>query len=145
MSVKDGKMSVKKEKSVKKYRSRVGTILLLLLAFALSGCGRHSTIEVITEEKVYPEPDEVIGNLEAAGFEVESFGMFEELELETTRIKAVKGKEYLDICYHVPSEKDLDAIIEYYTDNYKQYNLVSNADIVFCYSGESVKTDAGLQ
>lgn len=120
-------------------------VVLLVLVFTISGCGNGSTIKIITEEKIYPQPDTVISNLENAGYTVERSGGFEGLDVETDRIKAINGDEYIDICYNVSSTADMDMIIEYYMDNYKKYNLVSDTDIVFCYSNDSVVESAGLQ
>lgn len=89
--------------------------------------------------------DAVAESLESAGFEVERSGVFEGLDIETTRIKAVNGDDYLDICYHVPSADDMDEIVTYYTQNYKKYNLVSGTDVVYCYSSDSVEETAGLR
>lgn len=118
---------------------------LLLLTLLLSGCGSKSASELIEEKKSYPEPQEVISNLEENNYQVESYESFEDLGINAVRIKAVKDDEYLDICYDVLSEDDLNKIIEYYVENYKNYNLISNVDIVFCYSSEIVIENAGLQ
>lgn len=129
----DGMKMIKKIESI---------IVLVLMSFALSGCN-NATVKVNTAE-TYPTPDELVVNLENADFEVESFDSFEELEIETTRIKATKGKQYLDICYNVLSSEDSEEIAEYYKANYNNYKLVRNADIVFCCSSEYVKEVAGL-
>lgn len=121
-----------------------GLAILLVMALALTGCGTQSTVKVVTEEKTYPEPDEVVGNLESAGFTVERYEEFEELDIVTTRIKASNGDDYLDICYYVGDDADIDAIVEYYIGNYKQYNLVSDSSVVYCYSGDDVVDIAGL-
>ena len=120
-------------------------ISMILIVVLLSGCGRQSTVKLIEEKKTYPEPETVINSLEESGFQVECFDNFEELGIETTMIKAIRDEEYIDICYDVLTENDLDEIIEYYTSNYKKYNLVSNVDLVFCYSSEAVAEEAGLQ
>lgn len=127
-----------------KIKKHIVTIMLLI-AFSLTGCGNQSTVKLIEEKQTYPEPETVAANLEEAGFEVERFDSFEELGIEALRIKALKDDEYIDICYNVPSENDLDAVIEYYMGNYEKYNLVSNVDLVFCYSSENVVKEAGLQ
>lgn len=118
---------------------------MVIMMLALAGCGAQSTVEIVTEEKTYPEPDTVAESLEGSGFSVERFEKFEELGIDAVRVKAVNGDEYLDICYSVSSMEDMDAIVAYYTENYKQYNLVSDTDVVYCYSSESVEDMAGLQ
>lgn len=120
-------------------------ILLLLIMLVIPGCGDQSTIKVVTEKKTYPELDEVASNLENAGFEVERYGSFEEAGVGATRIKAEKDDEYLDLCYDVESRTDLDTIINYYMGNYKRFNLVSDEDVVYCYSSDFVIESAGLK
>lgn len=120
-------------------------VVLLVLVFAVSGCGESSTVKIVTEEKTYPEPEEVISSLENAGYTVERSEGIEDPEVQADRIKAVNGDEYIDICYNVSSTADMDQIIEYYMDQYEKYNLVSDTKIVFCYSNEAVVESAGLQ
>ncbi len=127
-----------------KMRKWMVAVLLVLLTVP-AGCGARPTVEIVAEEKTYPEPDAVAESLESAGFEVERSEVFEGLDIETTRIKAVNGDDYLDICYHVPSADDMDEIVTYYTQNYKKYNLVSGTDVVYCYSSDSVEETAGLR
>lgn len=124
---------------------KTGIVILLLLVFTISGCGQSSTVKIITEEKTYPDPDTVAGNLEDAGYTVERSETFEGLDIEAVRIKAVNGDEYIDICYDVSAMADMDKIIEYYMDDYKKYNLVSDTGIVFCYSSDEAVESAGLQ
>ncbi len=124
---------------------KLSFVILFVLVFAVSGCGKSSTVKIVTEEKTYPEPDEVAGNLENAGYTVERSEGLEGLEVKTDRIKAVNGDEYIDICYNVSSVTDMDMIIEYYMDCYEKYNLVSDTEIVFCYSNDVVLESAGLQ
>lgn len=118
-------------------------VIILIMTLALAGCGTQSTVQVVTEEKTYPKPDEVAGNLESAGFTVERYEEFKELNIVATRVKAVNGNDYLDICYNV-GDDDVDAIVEYYIGNYKQYNLVSDSSVVYCYSGDDIVNIAGL-
>lgn len=128
-----------------KWRMRAATALFALLAaaFSLTGCGSEQPPE---EKLDFPEPEEVISSLEEEGYQVESFDDFEELDsIKVTRIKAVKGESYLDVCYNVASEDELNKIIEYYSANYKNYNIFSNIDIVFCYSDEDVVQIADLK
>lgn len=123
---------------------KVGIAVMLVMAFVLTGCGSQSTVKVITEEKTYPEPDEVAASLENAGFTVERYDRFEEVGVAATRIKAVNDSDYLDICYYIGSDEDIDTIVEYYINNYKKYNLVSDTSVVYCYSGDDVVDVAGL-
>ena len=118
--------------------------VLLFLTLLFSGCG-SSPADVTEEKKDYPKSQEVINNLEENGYQVETFDTFEELGINTTRIKAVKDEEYLDVCYDVSSTDELNEIIEFYSSNYKKYNLISNVDMVFCYSSEVVIENSGLQ
>ncbi len=120
-------------------------IAVMMLAMStLTGCGGQSTVKIVEEERTYPEPDEVANSLEDAGFTVEKSESIAEAGVEATRVKAVKDDEYLDVCYNVASSDDMDKIVEYYTGNYKKYNLVSDDEVVYCYSSESVVESAGL-
>lgn len=118
--------------------------VMMLAMSALAGCGGQSTVKIVEEERTYPGPDEVAGSLEDAGFTVEKSESIAEAGVEATRVKAVKDDEYLDVCYNVASSDDMDKIVEYYTGNYKKYNLVSDDEVVYCYSSESVVESAGL-
>ena len=60
-------------------------------------------------------------------------------------IKAVIGEDYLDICYDVTSAEDIGRIEEYYQGSYEKYNLMSDDEMICCYSSESVLQSAGLQ
>lgn len=123
---------------------RICIMVMMAAALALTGCGGQSTVKIIQEEKTYPEPDTVADSLEAAGFTVEKSESLTDAGVEATRVKAVKDEEYLDICYNVASSDDMNKIVEYYTENYKKYNLVSDDDVVYCYSSEAVTEAAGL-
>ena len=125
-------------------RKGICIALLVLAMSALAGCGRQSTGKIVEEERTYTDPDTVAGSLEDAGFTVERSEGIAEIGVEATRIKAVNGNEYLDVCYNVASSDDMDKIVEYYTGNYKKYNLVSDNEVVYCYSNESVLESAGL-
>lgn len=124
---------------------RICAAVVLAVMFALAGCGAQSTVKIVEEEKTYPEPDTVVSSLEGAGFEVEKSENFDEIGVNATRIKAVSGEEYLDVCYNVSSADDMDKIVEYYTGSYKKYNLVSDDEVVYCYSSEAVIESAGLE
>lgn len=129
----------------KETMKKLSIAVLIVLVFALSGCGKSSTIKIVSEEKTYPESDTVASNLEEAGYTVERSEEFEGLDVKTDRIKAVNGDEYIDICYNVSSMTDMDKIIEYYMDHYEKYNLVSGTEVVFCYSDDAAVESAGLQ
>lgn len=126
--------------------SRKGAAAALAVMCMLAGCGANNDkkVEAAREEKVYPEEKEVAASLEEAGFEVEQTDDFAELDLKVSRIKAVKGEEYLDLCYDVVSDEDSDRIVEYYSQSYQKYNLVVDEETVYCYSSESVLQSAGL-
>lgn len=124
---------------------RVCIAMVMSVVFILAGCGGQSAAEIPEEERVYPEPDAVVSSLEEAGFTVEKSESIEEAGVEATRIKAVNGDEYLDVCYNVASSDDMNKIVEYYADSYKKYNLVSDEEVVYCYSSESVIRSAGLE
>lgn len=124
---------------------KAGMVILAVMMVVLAGCGARPAEENAGRENIYPGPDEVASSLEAAGFEVERSENFEQLEISTTRIKAVNGEEYLDICYDIASAEDMSKIEEYYQGNYKKYNLLSDDAMICCYSSESVAQSAGLQ
>lgn len=124
---------------------KVGVVMLTVMMLTLSGCGVQSEAENVGRESTYPEADEVAANLEEAGFDVESLESFEELGLNVSRIKAVNGEDYLDICYEVPSAEDMGRIAEHYRGSYEKYNLMSDDEMICCYSSESVLQSAGLQ
>lgn len=135
------------EDSMKK--RRICTALTLAALLILSGCGADAAAneQAKREEEPYPQAAEVVSALEEAGFQVEQSDDFTELGISVTRITAVNGEEYLDVCYDIASEDDRDKIVDYYTseDSYRKYSLVSDEEIVYCYSSESVVESAGLQ
>ncbi|MCM1266877.1 MAG: hypothetical protein NC302_03155 [Bacteroidales bacterium] len=135
--------------------------LLLSAMAALTGCGGRSEAKIDAEieeeideealadamkadEKTYPDLDAVAESLEDAGFTVERAESVAEAGVEAERVKAVKGEEYLDICYNIASDEDRDKIVEFYTGNYQKYNLVSDDEVVYCYSSEWVLETVGL-
>lgn len=121
---------------------------MILTMMILSGCGSKAPAEQAKrEEAPYPEANAIVSSLEEAGYDVEESDSFEELGISVTRITAVNGEEYLDLCYGVTSSADQDSIAAYYTntDSYRKYNLVSDGDTIYCYSSESVIESAGLQ
>ncbi len=132
---------------------KTGIVTILSLTIILSGCSSPVTDESLigepesvseSEEPEYPGASEIISSLETAGYEVEQFETFEELNVEATRVKASKEEEYLDICFGTLSVDNSNAIAEYYMENYKQANLVNNDQAIFCYSSQTVLDDAGL-
>lgn len=132
-------------------KRRICAAIILAIAIVLPGCGseaaKAAAEQAKREEEPYPEADAVVSALEEAGFEVEKSDNFGELGIDVTRITAVNGEEYLDLCYDIASSDDQDKIVAYYTgtDSYRNYNLVSDGDIVYCYSSETVVESAGLQ
>ena len=131
---------------------RICAVMILAVAVAMSGCGndtaaKEAVEQAQREEEPYPEADTVVSTLEEAGFAVEKSDSFEELGINVTRITAVNGEEYLDLCYDIASADDQDKIVGYYTstDSYRNYNLVSDDNVVYCYSSEYVIESAGLQ
>ena len=125
--------------------NRKGVAAALAVMCMLAGCGGNNEekVEAAREEQVYPEEKDVVASLEEAGFEVEQTDDFAELDLDVSRIRAVKGEEYLDLCYDVASDAS-DNIVEYYAQSYQKYNLVVDEETVYCYSSESVLQSAGL-
>lgn len=130
-------------------KRRIGTALTLAALLVLSGCGADAAAEeqAKREETPYPQAAEVVSALEEAGFEVEQSDDFEELGINVTRITAINGEECLEVCYDIASEDDREKIVDYYTsaDRYRKYSLVSDDEIVYCYSSESMAESAGLQ
>lgn len=132
-------------------KRKICAAIILAVAIVLPGCGseaaKMTAEQAKREEEPYPEADAVVSALEEAGFEVEKSDSFGELGIDVTRITAVNGEEYLDLCYDIASSDDQDKIVAYYTgtDSYRNYNLVSDGDIVYCYSSETVIESAGLQ
>ena len=135
---------------------RIVSIVCLILIAALTGCGDAKKAEEInsyleenysapaSQEETYPESESLLVILEEAGFTTEKFDRFEEIGIETERIKAAKDEEYLDICYNVSVEEDVQKIIEYYMQNYNKCNLLNDEGTIICYSSDSVMEQAGL-
>ena len=135
---------------------RIVSIVCLILIAALTGCGDAKKAEEInsyleenysapaSQEETYPESESLLGILEEAGFTTEKFDRFEEIGIETERIKAAKDEEYLDICYNVSVEEDVQKTIEYYMQNYNKCNLLNDEGTIICYSSDSVMEQAGL-
>lgn len=135
---------------------RIVSIVCLLFVAALTGCGDAKKAEEINsyleenysapaQEESYPESESLLSILEEAGFTAEKFDRFEELGVETERIKAAKEEEYLDICYNVSGEENVQKIIEYYMQNYEKCNLLNDEGTIICYSSDSVIEQTGLK
>lgn len=135
---------------------RIGSIVCLIFIAALTGCSDAKKAEEINsyleenysapapQEETFPESESLLGILKEAGFTAEKFDRFEELEVDTVRIKATKDEEYLDICYNVSGEEHIQKIMEYYMQNYDKCNLLNNEGTIICYSSDSVMEQTGL-
>lgn len=140
-----------------KIANRITVAVCFLLMTALTGCSDARKAAEINsylaenysapaeEEETYPEPDDLISTLEESGFTAEKFGSFEELGINTVRIKASEDEEYLDVCYNVSDEESAQKIIDYYIQNYDKCNLLNDEGTIICYSSESVIKQAGLK
>ncbi len=130
------------------------TAAVIFAAAILTGCGESKQAEEINsylaqnytapEEKGYPAPDELVSALEDAGYTVERCGKVEELDIETDRVKALKDSDYLDICYGVADEQAMQDIMQFYIETYDKCSIMSDEDVVFCYSSEKAAEEAGL-
>ena len=137
-----------------KSAKRFAAAACFLLIAVVTGCSDAKQAEEINsyleenysapEEETYPAAEDLMSRLEDAGFETEKSERFAELDIETVRIKATKDEQYLDICYNVSDEQDVQKIIDYYFQNYDRCNLTNNEGTVFCYSSDSVMEQAGL-
>lgn len=130
------------------------TALIIAVFFSFTGCGRSEEAQQLNayleenysvpEEKEGPTSEELADALEQAGFSVEQYGEIEEIGITAVRVKAVKDKEYLDICYGVTDEQTVQDIMGYYIEQYDKCNIMTDKDAVFCYSSETVAKQAGL-
>ena len=139
-----------------KKKNTVWFVMMLMIAalFLFTGCGKSKEAEQLNayleenysapEEKGYPAPDDLADALEAAEFSVERYEETEELGITADRVKAIKGEEYLDICYGVTDEQDVQDIMEYYIEQYDKCNIMTAKDAVVCYSSQAVAEQAGL-
>lgn len=137
-----------------KILKKIVSIVCLVFVTTLTGCGDAKKAEEINSyleenysapaQENYPESESLLNTLEEAGFTAEKFDRFEELEVDTVRIKATKDEEYLDICYNVSGEENIQKIIEYYMQNYVKCNLLNDEGTIICYSSDSVMEQTGL-
>lgn len=137
--------------------SRIVITVCFLLMTVLTGCGDAKKAAEINsyleenysapaeEEESYPEPEDLVSTLEESGFTAEKMDSFEELGIETVRIKASEDEEYLDVCYNVSDEESARKIIDYYMQNYDKCNLLNDEGTIICYSSDSVIKQAGLK
>ncbi len=123
------------------------TIVIILagIMFVLAGCGANPPAEAAVEERTYPGSDEVADRLEEAGYYVEQYDEFEELGIAASRVKAAAGDDYLDMCFDVASVEDINTVMAFYSENYPRSNIMSDTDVVYCYSTDSVLVTVGLQ
>ena len=129
-------------------------MFLIAALFVFTGCGKSEDAEQLNTyleenysapgEESYPAPDELADALEAAEFSVERYEEIEELGITVDRVKTAKGEEYLDICYGVTDEQNVQDIMEYYIEQYDKCNIMTVKDAVFCYSSKDVAEQAGL-
>ena len=77
-------------------------VLVLLL---MSGCGSSTNINGIPDpEKIVPEREVLIENLEDGGYIIAYFTAVEGSDLIVDRILAQKGNKFIDIVYGLSSE-----------------------------------------
>ena len=133
---------------------RIITMLLAVALLTFTGCAKSEEARQLNayleenhsapEEKAGLAPEELSGVLEEEGFSVEQYEEVGGLGITADRVKPVKDEEYLDICYGVMDEQDVQDIMEYYIEQYDKCSIMTGKDTVFCYSSEAVAKQAGL-
>lgn len=119
-------------------------ILTLALTFLIVGCGSFGT-SMPDPDKIVPQRDILIENLEDKGYTIETLATVEGSDLTVDRVMAQKGDKYIDIVYGL-SDEDSSKIFELYCELYPDdyYILAQNGNYVYCVSDKKTFSKAGF-
>lgn len=121
-------------------------LLALVLSFLIAGCGSVSVgTNMPDPDKIVPQRDTLIENLEDSGYTIEELTTVEGSDLAVDRIIAEKGKKFIDIVYGLSAEdssKIFELYCELYPDDY--YILAQNGNYVYCVSDKKTFSMAGF-
>ncbi len=121
-------------------------ILVLVLSFLITGCGSGSVgTNMPDPDKIVPQRDTLIRNLEDGGYTIEELTTVEGSDLIVDRVMAEKDEKFIDIVYGLSSE-DSSKVFELYSKLYPDdyYILAQNGNYVYCVSDKQTFSRAGF-
>lgn len=122
------------------------SILVLAAIFLMVGCSSFiNTNGVPDPDKIVPQQDVLIENLEDSGYIITTLTTMEGSDLMINRIFAQKGTKFIDIVYGLSAE-DASKIFELYCEQYPDdyYILAQNGNYVYCVSDKKTFSKAGF-
>ena len=121
-------------------------ILVFVVVWLMAGCGfSPNTDGVPNLDKIVPEREVLVANLEGSGYTVTTLTVIDGSDLTLDRIIAKKGDKFIDIVYGL-SEEDASEIFELYCGLYPDdyYILAQNGNYVYCVSDKKTFSTAGF-
>lgn len=104
-------------------------------------------IDSSSVDKIVPDKESLIGNLEDAGYTITEYTSVGNSTLSIDRIIAEKDSKFIDITYGLTYENAGNIFNEYY-DLYKKdgdyYILALNGNYVYCVSDKKTFSNAGF-
>lgn len=127
-------------------RKNIFFCMFVLVLLLMSGCGSSTNINGIPDpEKIVPEREVLIENLEDGGYIIAYFTAVEGSDLIVDRILAQKGNKFIDIVYGLSSDeasKIFELYCSLYPDDY--YILSQYGNYVYCVSDKKTFSKAGF-
>lgn len=143
-----------------------GCILCLAIVFSFAACGVSSNINVkksnidnnggisvnLTNsdfaevDKIVPAKENLIRNLEDAGYTITAYTSIGDSTLSIDRVVAEKDSKFIDITYGLSSQ-GADEIFKIYSDLYENsdyYILARNGNYVYCVNNKKTFSTAGF-
>ena len=97
-------------------------------------------------DKIVPTKENLVKNLEDAGYTVTAYTSIDESTLVLDRIVAESGSKFIDITYGL-SSTEADEIFKIYSDLYEDgdyYILARNGNYVYCVNDKKTFSTAGF-
>lgn len=97
-------------------------------------------------DKIVPTKENLVKNLEDAGYTITPYTSIDESTLSIDRVVAENGSKFIDITYGL-SSKEADEIFKIYCDIYEDSNyyiLARNGNYVYCVKDKKTFSKAGF-
>lgn len=127
-------------------RKYVFACVLLLFVVFMAGCGTSTNTGGVPDpEKIVPERDALIKNLEKSGYTVTILSAVDGSDIPVDRVLAEKGEKFIDIVYGLSDEDaavTFDLFTVLYPDGY--FILAQNGNYVYAVSDRQTFAKAGF-
>lgn len=130
-----------------------GCIICLAVVISFTACDSNAPVitisnGVVETNGVLPEKEELMENLEDAGYTLTEHTTMDGSDLTIDRIVAKKGNKFIDITY-CSSEEEAISLFDTYCNTYEAdndyYILAQNLNLVYCVSDKKTFSKAGFK